>query len=33
MGILRDKQADEEAKAALDDDTQQNEEYPPKTSD
>jgi ribonuclease HI len=30
MGIPGNKQADEEAKAALDDDIQQNEEYPPK---
>jgi hypothetical protein len=30
MGIPGNKQADEEAKAALDDDIQQNEEYPSK---
>jgi hypothetical protein len=30
MGIPGNEQADEEAKAALDDDLQQNEEYPPK---
>jgi hypothetical protein len=30
MGIPGNEQADEEAKAALDDDIQQNEEYPPK---
>jgi hypothetical protein len=30
MGIPGNKQADEEAKAALDDDIQQNEKYPPK---
>jgi hypothetical protein len=31
MGIPRNEQADDEAKAALDDDIQQNEEYPPET--
>jgi hypothetical protein len=30
MGIPGNEQANEEAKAALDDDIQQNEEYPPK---
>jgi hypothetical protein len=30
MGIPGNEQADKEAKAALDDDIQQNEEYPPK---
>jgi hypothetical protein len=30
MGIPENEQADEEAKAALDDDIQHNEEYPPK---
>jgi ribonuclease HI len=30
MGIPGNKQADEEAKAALDDNIQQNEEHPPK---
>jgi hypothetical protein len=30
MGIPGKEQADEEAKAALDDEIQQNEEYPPK---
>jgi hypothetical protein len=30
MGIPGNEQADEEAKAVLDDDIQQNEEYPPK---
>jgi hypothetical protein len=32
MNIPGNEQADEEAKAALDDDIQQNEEYPPKRS-
>jgi hypothetical protein len=32
MGTPGNKQADEEAKAALDDDIQQNEEYPPEIS-
>jgi ribonuclease HI len=32
MGIPENEQADEEAKAALDEDIQQNEEYPQKIS-
>jgi hypothetical protein len=32
MGIPGNEQADKEAKAALDDDIQLNEEYPPKRS-